>query len=198
MPRSEATQAGGLLQLASAIVQVGRTLHKDVRSRIRCGCGRRLAREYRAASAIDIALWDLFGKFCEQPMESPDRKEGRQGARSPCATVVRGPQSHELSLALPEYARSTSVGVCAGKPLVCAGPIRSCWKRDATRVAMVDVRWAGGLTEGRKIASLAETWHRHFAAHDCIGPVGFTAAMHADFSQQNTLIRESLRDFYTG
>ena len=24
--------------------------------------------EYRAASAIDIALWDLFGKYCGQPV----------------------------------------------------------------------------------------------------------------------------------
>src|SRR3954468_17366313 len=24
--------------------------------------------EYRAASAIDIALWDLFGKVCHQPL----------------------------------------------------------------------------------------------------------------------------------
>ena len=29
---------------------------------------RRTGAEYRAASAIDIALWDLFGKVCDQPV----------------------------------------------------------------------------------------------------------------------------------
>ena len=62
---------------------------------------------------------------------------------------------------------------------------------------MVDLCWTGGLTEGRKIAALAETWHRPFAPHDCIGPVGFAAAIHASFSQPNTLIQESVRAFYT-
>ena len=34
--------------------------------------------------------------------------------------------------------------------------------------------------------------------HDCIGPVGFIAAIHASFSQPNTLIQESVRAFYRG
>jgi L-alanine-DL-glutamate epimerase-like enolase superfamily enzyme len=45
---------------------------------------------------------------------------------------------------------------------------------------------------------MAETYHRPFAPHDCIGPVGFAAAVHASFSQPNTLIQESVRAFYTG
>ncbi len=67
--------------------------------------------------------------------------------------------------------------------------------RDALAVCMVDLCWTGGLTEGRKIAALAETWHRPFAPHDCIGPVGFAAAVHMSFSQPNTLIQESVRAF---
>jgi L-alanine-DL-glutamate epimerase-like enolase superfamily enzyme len=47
-------------------------------------------------------------------------------------------------------------------------------------------------------AALAETWHRPFAPHDCIGPVGFIAAVHMSFSQPNTLIQESVRAFYRG
>ncbi|HEU4520158.1 MAG TPA: enolase C-terminal domain-like protein, partial [Microvirga sp.] len=39
---------------------------------------------------------------------------------------------------------------------------------------------------------------RPFAPHVCIGPVGFAAAVHASFSQPNTLIQESVRAFYTG
>jgi len=63
---------------------------------------------------------------------------------------------------------------------------------------MVDLCWAGGLTEGRKIAALAETWHRPFAPHDCIGPVGFVASVHMALSQPNTLIQETVRAYYRG
>lgn len=100
--------------------------------------------------------------------------------------------------ALAEYARSTDVWVCASETLGSRWPYKEMLERDAAHVVMVDLCWTGGLTEGRKIAALAETWHRPFAPHDCIGPVGFAAAIHASFSQPNTLIQESVRAFYTG
>ncbi|RUT30101.1 mandelate racemase/muconate lactonizing enzyme family protein [Arsenicitalea aurantiaca] len=100
--------------------------------------------------------------------------------------------------ALAEFARSTDVWTCASETLGSRWPYKDILERDATHVVMVDLCWTGGLTEGRKIASLAETYHRPFAPHDCIGPVGFAAAIHASFSQPNTLIQESVRAFYTG
>ncbi len=99
---------------------------------------------------------------------------------------------------LAEYARSTDVWVCASETLGSRWPYKEFLERDAIHVAMVDLCWTGGLTEGRKIAALAETWHRPFAPHDCTGPVGFAAAVHASFSQPNTLIQETVRAFYTG
>lgn len=100
--------------------------------------------------------------------------------------------------ALAEYARSTDVWVCASETLGSRYPYKDMLDRDATHVVMVDLCWSGGLTEGRKIAAMAETYHRPFAPHDCIGPVGFAAAIHMSFSQPNTLIQESVRAFYKG
>jgi L-alanine-DL-glutamate epimerase-like enolase superfamily enzyme len=100
--------------------------------------------------------------------------------------------------ALAEYARSTDVWVCASETLGTRWPYKDMLERDAVGVVMVDLCWTGGLTEGRKIAALAETFHRPFAPHDCIGPVGFVAAVHTSFSQPNTLIQESVRAYYTG
>ena len=56
--------------------------------------------------------------------------------------------------------------------------------------------WTGGLTEGRKIAAMAETYHRPFAPHDCIGPVGLhrrhprllQPAQHADPGERARLL----------
>lgn len=100
--------------------------------------------------------------------------------------------------ALADYRRATDVWVCASETLGSRWPYKDLLERDATDVVMVDLCWCGGLTEGRKIAALADTWHRPFAAHDCTGPVAFAAAIHASFSQPNTLIQESVRAFYTG
>jgi L-alanine-DL-glutamate epimerase-like enolase superfamily enzyme len=100
--------------------------------------------------------------------------------------------------ALAEYARSTDVSVCASETLGSRFPYKDMLDRDAMDIVMVDLCWTGGLTEGRKIAAMAETYHRPFAPHDCIGPVGFVTAVHASFSQPNTLIQESVRAFYRG
>jgi L-alanine-DL-glutamate epimerase-like enolase superfamily enzyme len=99
---------------------------------------------------------------------------------------------------LADYARSTTVPVCASETLGSRFAYKDYLDRDAIGIVMADLCWTGGLTEGRKIAAMAETYHRPFAPHDCIGPVGFIAGIHASFSQPNTLIQESVRAFYDG
>ena len=100
--------------------------------------------------------------------------------------------------ALAEFARSTRVWTCASETLGSCFAYKEYLDRDAVHVVMADLCWTGGLTEGRKIAAMADTCHRPFAPHDCIGPVGFIAAIHMSFSQTNTLIQESVRAFYKG
>jgi len=100
--------------------------------------------------------------------------------------------------ALAEFARATPVMTCASETLGSRFAYKDYLDRDAAQVVMADLCWTGGLTEGRKIAAIADTYHRPFAPHDCIGPVGFAAAIHMSFSQPNTLIQESVRAFYKG
>ena len=113
-------------------------------------------------------------------------------------TWYEDPIRMNSSQALAEYARSTHVPVCASETLGSRWAYKEMLDRDAIGVVMVDLCWTGGLTEGRKIASLGETYHKPFTPHDCTGPVGFAAAVHMSFSQPNTLIQESVRAFYTG
>jgi galactonate dehydratase len=113
-------------------------------------------------------------------------------------TWFEDPIRMNSSQALAEYARSTHVPVCASETLGSRWAYKEMLDRDAIGVVMVDLCWTSGLTEGRKIASLAEAHHKPFAPHDCIGPVGFAAAVHMSLSQPNTLIQESVRAFYSG
>jgi len=133
------------------------------------------------------SLWNL-----------PTAKKIAKALEPYAPTWFEDPIRMNSAQALAEYAASTNVWVCASETLGSRWPYKDMLDRDATHVAMVDLCWTGGLTEGRKIASLAETYHRPFAPHDCIGPVGFAAAVHASFSQPNTLIQESVRAFYRG
>jgi L-alanine-DL-glutamate epimerase-like enolase superfamily enzyme len=71
--------------------------------------------------------------------------------------------------ALAEYARSTDVWVCVSETLGSRYPCKDMLDRDAMHVVVADLCWTGGLTEGRKIAAMAETYHRPFAPHDRIG-----------------------------
>lgn len=100
--------------------------------------------------------------------------------------------------ALAELAHSTRVPICASETLGSRFPYKDMLEAGAIGVVMTDLVWTGGLTEGRKIAALADTYHRPFAPHDCTGPVAYAAAVHASLSQPNTLIQESVRAFYTG
>lgn len=113
-------------------------------------------------------------------------------------TWFEDPIRMNSSQALAEYARSTHVPVCASETLGSRWAYKEMLDRDAIGVVMVDLCWTSGLTEGRKIASLAEAHHKPFAPHDCIGPVGFAAAVHMSLSQPNTLIQELVRAFYSG
>ena len=113
-------------------------------------------------------------------------------------TWIEDPIRMNSSQALAELAASTRIPVCASETLGSRWAYQEMLSKSAIGIVMTDLCWTGGLTEGRKIAALAETYHKPFAPHDCIGPVGFAAAVHMSLSQPNTLIQESVRAFYRG
>jgi L-alanine-DL-glutamate epimerase-like enolase superfamily enzyme len=98
---------------------------------------------------------------------------------------------------LAEYARSTSIPVCASETLGGLYPFRDVLANQAADIVMLDVGWCGGLTEARKIAALAEAWQRPVAPHDCNGPVVWVASIHLMAHIPNALIMEVVRAYYT-
>lgn len=59
--------------------------------------------------------------------------------------------------------------------------------------SMVDLSWCGGLTEGRKIAYLAEAYNIPIAPHDCTGPVLLWAGLHLGLHASNGIFQEVVR-----
>jgi len=98
---------------------------------------------------------------------------------------------------LAEYARSTSIPVCASETLGGLYPFRDMLANQAADIVMLDVGWCGGLTEARKIAALAEAWQRPVAPHDCNGPVVWVASIHFMAHIPNALVMEVVRAYYS-
>lgn len=98
--------------------------------------------------------------------------------------------------ALAEYARRTDVWVTASEALATRWSFRDLFQKQAVSVCMLDVGWAGGLSESKKIATMAEAWHLPLAPHDCTGPVLLTASVHLAMNCPNTLVQEVVRAFY--
>jgi galactonate dehydratase len=65
-------------------------------------------------------------------------------------------------------------------------------------VAHFDIGWIGGVSEGKKVAALAETFDRPIAPHDCTGPVQLVANLRLALSTPNTLVLETVRAYYRG
>jgi len=87
------------------------------------------------------------------------------------------------------------VTIAAGETCIGRRGFAPLLTRGATDVATVDVQWSGGVTEARKVATLADTYGVPVAPHDCTGPVSFAACCHLVLSQPNGLVQETVRAF---
>jgi galactonate dehydratase len=99
---------------------------------------------------------------------------------------------------LPEYtshfglvARSTSTPIATGERLFSRGEYKDLL-RSGIAVAQPDVSHAGGISEMRRIAAMAETYDVSMAPHCAIGPIALAASLQIDFATPNFLIQEQI------
>ncbi|MCW2977449.1 MAG: hypothetical protein JWM06_2730 [Actinomycetia bacterium] len=99
---------------------------------------------------------------------------------------------------LARLAHETRVPQSVSERLFTRYRYRDVFELGAAQIAMVDVVWTGGLTEARKIAHLADTYHLPLTPHDCVGPVCLAAALQLCAHATNAKIQETVRGFYGG
>lgn len=99
---------------------------------------------------------------------------------------------------LAEFARATRVPVAASETLGTRTGYRDVLERQAAGVIIFDPTWTGGISESRRIASLAEAYEIPIAPHDCVGPVSLAVDVHLSAHLPNTLVQEVVRAFYSG
>ncbi|MCL4499050.1 MAG: mandelate racemase/muconate lactonizing enzyme family protein, partial [Chloroflexi bacterium] len=99
---------------------------------------------------------------------------------------------------LARLVQETRVPICVSERLFTRYAFRQVLERKAAHIVMPDIIWTGGISEGKKIATMAEAYHLPITPHDCTGPVNVFACLHLCASCPNTLLMESVRAFYRG
>jgi galactonate dehydratase len=97
---------------------------------------------------------------------------------------------------LKRYAAASPAPLCASETLATRWAFRDLLETGAAGIIMLDLSWCGGVSEAKKIATMAEAWHLPVAPHDCTGPVVLCASTHLSLNAPNALIQESVRAYY--
>ena len=97
--------------------------------------------------------------------------------------------------ALADYRRLSGIPVCGSETLAAQGAFRDHLAAHALDYVMLDLSWCGGITEARKIASLADAYQKPIAPHDCTGPVVLWASLHLGLASPNAIFQEVVRAF---
>lgn len=100
--------------------------------------------------------------------------------------------------ALAAFAAATRVPTTLSETVTGRWAFREIMERQAARVIMLDLSWVGGISEAKKVATMAESHQLPVAPHDCTGPVVLMASMHLSLNAPNALIQETVRAYYTG
>ncbi len=106
------------------------------------------------------------------------------------------PESYD---ALESVRNQVKVPLCVGERLYTRYEFLPVLNRHLTDYIMPDVTWTGGISELKKIATLAETFYIPISPHDASGPVNIMAGAHVSISTPNFYRLEARRiklDFY--
>jgi len=95
-----------------------------------------------------------------------------------------------------ELAASTELPLCLSERLMTRWGFRELLENRAARIIMPDICWCGGITEAKKIATLAETYYLPVTPHNCGGPILHFASAHLATNLTNLFILETVRRHY--
>ena len=97
--------------------------------------------------------------------------------------------------ALAELRASTRTPILASEFLTTRYEYKPVLEKHAADIIMIDPTWAGGITESKKIATMAETYKRPVALHDCTGPFTLMAGIHLAINATNAVYQETVRAY---
>jgi galactonate dehydratase len=93
---------------------------------------------------------------------------------------------------MAEIARGTHLPIATGERIFTKWGFREILEKGAAVVLQPDLCHAGGLTEGRIIAGMAEAWYASIAPHNPLGPISLAAGVQLAASIPNFLCQEQV------
>ena len=109
---------------------------------------------------------------------------------------VEEPVLPEHSDSFPEIATATTTPLATGERLFSRHDFKPLLEAGGVDVVQPDLSHAGGITEVKKIASLAESYDAALAPHCPLGPIALASCLQIDACAPNAMIQEQsiLRD----
>jgi len=154
----------------------------------------------KQARAIMAAVRDAVGPEIELAVDA-------HGRLSPAMGIALGQAIKEYDIlfyeepCLPEnpatmatVARECGIPVATGERLFTIWGFRDVLEKQAAVVLQPDLAHCGGISQGRKIAAMAEVNYAAFAPHNPLSPVNMRASLHLDAATPNFVIQEWVFD----
>jgi galactonate dehydratase len=98
-------------------------------------------------------------------------------------------QNHDV---MAEIARGTHLPIATGERVFTKWGFLDVLQKRAATILQPDLCHAGGLTEGRLIAGMAEAYYASIAPHNPLGPISLAAGVHLAASIPNFLCQEQV------
>lgn len=99
-------------------------------------------------------------------------------------------------VAYKRLADETSIPLILSERLMTRYQFREVVEQGIAKFVNPDICWCGGISEAKRIASLAETYYLPVAPHNCGGPILHAASIHLAANLTNLFILESVRTHY--
>jgi galactonate dehydratase len=110
-------------------------------------------------------------------------------------TWFEEPTPHDSVEGLRKVAAKSSIPIATGERRMSKYPFRDLLAETDVDVLQPDLVNVGGVTEGRKIAAMADAEHVSIAPHNPQGPVATAVCAHVDASLPNFMIQEVFQDY---
>ncbi|MEC7139495.1 MAG: galactonate dehydratase [Pseudomonadota bacterium] len=103
---------------------------------------------------------------------------------------IEEPVLSEQLETMAQLRRSTHIPIATGERLYSRFDYKQLFTLGAADIIQPDLSHAGGITECKKIAAMAESWDLALAPHCPLGPIALAACLQVDAVSQNAFIQE--------
>ncbi len=104
---------------------------------------------------------------------------------------IEEPVLSENNDALKHIYSYTSIPIATGERMLSRWDFKDVLHQGVVDIIQPDLSHAGGISEVKRIATMAEAYDIAIAPHCPLGPISLASALHLDFSSPNAIIQES-------